>query len=497
MTVTRKPMRGIRDEVAFYDHQADGIRALTQVMSKILADEMGLGKSLQAIVTGVVGLNRSEATRILIVCPATLKGNWGDELDKHTTMTWQILDGTPRQRARQLAEFDSQFLIVNYEQVKVHLEELNAMAFGLIIYDEAHILRHRPLSAKALAAYRDAGKKPTGSSARAIACSQLVAPRHLPLTGSPMLNQVDDLWALLHRIAPRQFPNWHTFVNRYAVYGGYKDKQIVGVKNERELRELLKDHMIRREKKDCLDLPAKQRIVVKLDLHPAQRAMYDQARYEMKIDLPDGELEIKNALAKFLYLKEICGTTACMEGHDDVSTKLDRATEMVKEIIDNGEPVVVFTQFRTVLACARGRLEREGIGVDVLHGDVPTKDRVPLVRAWSEHAAAGRPRALLCMLQVGGIGLNMTAASKMIFLDKLFVPKLNEQAEDRIHRIGADTTKPVQIYELQMRNTIEQRIEMILRQKTTVFGAVVEVGNSEWKKQLIAAVINDEQEEVA
>lgn len=101
------------------------------------------------------------------------------------------------------------------------------------------------------------------------------------------------------------------------------------------------------------------------------------------------------------------------------------------------------------------------------------------------------------MLQVGGIGLNMTAASKMIFLDKLFVPKLNEQAEDRIHRIGADTTKPVQIYELQMRNTIEQRIEMILRQKTTVFGAVVEVGNSEWKKQLIAAVINDEQEEVA
>jgi SNF2 family DNA or RNA helicase len=203
-------------------------------------------------------------------------------------------------------------------------------------------------------------------------------------------------------------------------------------------------------------------------------------------------MQIENAMVRFLRLKQICGTTACIPGHDDHSSKLDRAVEMIEEIMGNGEPVVVFTQFREVLKCLAARLTAKGLAHRELHGDVPIPDRQEVVRSWATDAAAGQPQALICMIQVAGVGLNMTAASKCIFLDKLFVPKLNEQAEDRLHRIGAKET--VQIFDLQMRGTIEARIERILKIKNTIFGVVVDVDNSDWKKQLIQAVLEDEED---
>ena len=474
-TATRKSLAKISDELVYYPHQIEGVRTMTQMPSFLLADEMGLGKSIQALTVAAVDFEQGKAKRILIVAPASLKGNWGDEIEEHTSFTFTILDGDPRQRAAILQNFATDVLIVNYEQVKAHIDDLNGMGFDIVIYDEAHYLKSR-------------------TSQRTKACMKLNAERHFLLTGSPLLNQVDDLWSLLHRIAPGQFSSYWTFVNRYAVFGGYKDKQIVGVKNERELNEKLQFHMVRRIKKDVLDLPEKQHITIRLDMHDEQAKLYKQAVEEMKIDSPDGlnPMEIENALTKFLRLKQICGTTATIPGHADHSTKLDRAVEMIEEIISNGEPVVVFTQFREVLNCLSNRLTAKGVEWATLHGDVPIPDRQPVVRRWTAAAEDGRPAALLCMIQVAGVGLTMTAASKCIFLDKLFVPKLNEQAEDRLHRIGAKQT--VQIFDLQMRNTIEQRIERILKTKNTIFGAVVDTDDSSWKKRLIAAVMEEDED---
>jgi SNF2 family DNA or RNA helicase len=216
----------------------------------------------------------------------------------------------------------------------------------------------------------------------------------------------------------------------------------------------------------------------------------------MKLAAPDpmaaGPMEIENALTKFLRLKQVCGTPAALEFEDgtkykDESAKLDRAEEMCEEIVtEQGEHVVVFTQFRSVQRCFAERLEKRGIKHYQLHGDIEMSERVPIVKKWGK----GEPAVIICMLQVAGVGLNMTAANKLIFLDKLFVPKLNEQAEDRIHRIGASTTQPVQIYELQMRKTIEQRVESILKTKRQLFDDVVETDS--WKKKLYAALMAED-----
>lgn len=478
MTVPpRKSISKIKDSVSYYEHQIVGVRRMLRMRSGLLADDMGLGKSLQALTVAAVALHTKEARKILVVVPASLKGNWQDELDIYGEgYTGTILDGTPAARSKQLAAFATDVLIVNYEQVVSHLDELNAMRFDIAIYDEAHYLKSR-------------------KAKRTKACFKINAPRTFLLTGSPILNQVDDLWALLHMIAPGDWPNYWTFINRYAVFGGYADKQVVGIKNEAELRQRLQNYMIRREKSECLDLPEKQIIQVKLPLSPEQRALYDQAHDELVIQNPNDSsvMELENGLTKLLRLKQICGTTATMPGHPDHSSKLDRAIEMCEEIVRNGEPVVVFTQFREVLACMERRLDAVGIGHVALHGDVKIADRQGVVKAWGAAAAAGDPQVILCMWQVAGIGLNMTAASRCIALDKLYVPKLNDQGYDRLHRIGQKST--VQVYELLMRGTVETRIEAILKQKKGIFGAIIDPDSSDWKKKLIQAFIDGEDKD--
>lgn len=484
-TVQRGSLAKIRDDLNFYAHQVTGVRQMARMTSVLLADEMGLGKTIQALTVAAIDFEMGLAQRVLVVCPATLKRNWADEIEQHTNFSYTLLEASRKTgvnseringRRKALADFDDDILIVNYELLTRHLEAINAFNFDIVIYDEAHYMKNR-------------------TATRTKAAKAIHARRYLLLTGSPMLNKVDDLWSLLNQVAPSDFPNYWVFVNRYCLYGGYKDKQIVGVKNEGELAERLGHVMVRRYKRDVLDLPEKQYIRTVVDLTPDQRALYDQALQELAIDVPGMDpMEIENALVKFLRLKQICGTTACIPGYADHSMKLDRAEEMIDEVIANGEPVVVFTQFREVQRCLCERLEKRGLMNFQLHGDVKVAERVPVVQAWTKAANGGQPGALVCMIQVAGVGLTLTAANKCIFLDKLFSPKLNEQAEDRLHRIGAHATKPVQIFDLICRNTIESRVEQILRRKQKIFGTIVDADTSEWKRALIAAVLSDEEE---
>lgn len=474
---SRKSLKYIPDSIQFYPHQIEGIRDLARRTSFLLADEMGLGKSLQSLTVAAIDFERGWATRIIVIAPASLKWNWEDEAQVHTNFKCHVLDGTPKQRERQLAEFSAggkEILIVNYEQVIAHLDTLNKMKFDIAIYDEAHYLKSH-------------------KSKRSKACRELKTSRRFLLTGSPLLNQVNELWGLLNMIDPFEFPNYWRFVNRYAVFGGFKDKQIVGVKNAEELTERLQSVMLRRLKKDVLDLPDKQYLTIRVDLHPEQTKLYKQISDNMQLELPGDPtpMEIENALTKFLRLKQVCGTTGCFPGMDDFSIKLDVAVEKIIEIIESGEPTVVFTQFREVQRCLVERLAAIKVNpppVGILNGDTPKPDRVSLVKSTLNQKRG----VLVAMLQVAGVGLNMTQANKCIFVDKLFVPKLNEQAEDRLHRIGADKTKPIQIIELIARNTIEQRIEAILRRKRKLFDTLVENGSDDWKKALYKAAIEEE-----
>lgn len=715
----------MRDGIDLRQHQAEGVDWLRKRPSWLLADDLGLGKTLQALIVAAHDFDSGFARRVLVVANATLKYNWADEIEKWTTFTYAMLEGTPKQRDKILNEFDADILIANYEQVKAHLAVFNEMNFDIFIGDEFHLCKNP-------------------KSKRTKATLSVLADRYFLLTGSPMLNRVNELWTALHRVDPTGVPNYYQFCAKYCntpdapilmangtlkslgdvkvgdqvmgwhvpevstarrggspvraetnspnrrrmmcpatvefimerradiyeytlddgttftctrdhqwlsgshgggsgdeyiewvtaqprdrgrakgtkllsrvveipsaptpeqqraadwlsglcdgeaswpyiaqsrtanpivyaqigraldlleldyrmdangytvrsrqarnaivkmlawgsfaktatmerflvgqlnktkvrvvserkigrgtvlsmqtstgnyvawglaskncVYGGYEGKQIVGVKNQRQLKALLENIMLRRLKVDVLDLPEKQIIPVLVDLHPEQARVYKEAWDEMQITLPHdpNPMEIENVLTRFLRLKQICSTTANIEGMDDHSYKLDRAIEIIEEV---QEHVVVFTQFRGTQRAMMQRLAKAKIPAFELHGDVKPADRVEIVKKWSATPGA----TIVCMIQVAGVGLNMTAASKEIFLDKLFVPKLNEQAQDRCYRMGADLTKPVQIFEIIARKTIEQRIESILREKTQLFNELIETPT--WKREFFKALL--------
>lgn len=465
----------IKDEIEFYPHQLEGIRKLARWRSFILADDMGLGKTLQALVIFAIDVVMGWSQTCIVVTPVSLKANWAEELEAFTGFTYMVLDGPPRKRAEQLLAFMAiegpKVLICNYEQVEAHLNDFNAIMFDVAIFDEAHYLKNP-------------------KSKRTKACQRLFSRRSFLLTGTPMLNQANELWTLLNRIDPDAYPNYWSFVNRYCVFGGFKDKQIIGVKNEKELTDRVQRVMLRRMKKDVLDLPDVQIIVRRVDLLPQQKKLYDQVADELKLETPDSDdpQDIENALTKFLRLKQICGTTLPFTGEDH-SSKLDLAVEDDLELLLNGHKIVVFTQFRDVQAAYVQRIRKAAPSVPVfqLHGDV--KNRQEVVGEWSRTRG---PAVICCMLQVAGVGLNMTAARHGSFLDELFVPGLNQQAIDRLNRIGASTTQPIQIRKYIVRNTIESRIQTILRTKSKLFGEIIEA-DPDWKRKVLKAIREDER----
>lgn len=463
----------IKDDVEYYPHQVEGIRELARRKSFLLADDMGLGKSLQALTIFAVDVVRGYGDTAIIVCPVTLKGNWADEIEKFSRFPYVVLEGSPNQRMKQLIEFSGmagpKLLIVNYEQVVSHKEILENMRFHAAIFDEAHYLKNP-------------------KAKRTEAALELYSRRSFMLTGTPMLNHVNELWTILHRIGVYN-KGYYSFVSRYAVFGGYKNKQIIGKKNETELTELLQGVMLRRLKKDVLNLPDVQITERRIDLSPEQRKLYDEVLNDLQItrydtDKPD---DIENALTKFLRLKEICGTTFKFTGQD-VSSKLDLAISDSLELLENEHKLVVFTQFRDMQACYAKRLQ-DAVDAPVwmLNGDVKKPHRQPMVREW---ALTKEPGALVCMIQVAGIGLNMAESQHGLFLDKLFVPGLNQQAIDRLHRIGQSETQPVQIFEYLARGTIENRVNQILRTKSKIFGEIVET-DPNWKAKLVQILMEE------
>lgn len=460
-----KQLAKLRDGIEFREHQIEGIRWMASNSSFLLADEMGLGKSLQSLAVVAVDFEKGWAKRVLVIVPAGLKYNWADEIERWTLFSYTVLEGTPAKRDKMLAEFNDDVLIINYEQVAKHLDQLNALGFDIVILDEAHAIKgHR--------------------SQRTKAVHKLKAERFFLLTGSPVLNRADELWSLLHRIDPAKYPNYWRWVNAHCLFGGFKGKQVTGVKRPKELRDKVSAVMLRRLKSECLDLPEKQYIKIHVDMNPGQRRLYNQAFDEMQITLPDDPdpMQLESALTRFLRLKQICSTPANL-GLEDDSAKLDVAVDKIVELVDNGHKVVVFTQFRGTLAALEARLDHAKVPTWQLHGDVPKRRRQELAKEWTD---SSEPGVLAAMLQVAGVGLTFTAARHCIFLDKLYTPKLNEQAEDRLHRIGASTTQPVQIIDLICRKSIEYRVEQILEQKRELFDSLVET--SGFKRALYAAL---------
>jgi len=465
-----------------YGYQRAGVEFLVNNPSSMLADDMGLGKTVQAISAVWEFVHRHDekdklnAQPRLIIAPNSVKGNWVKEVVQWSGEAAIVLDAKSAEKRRAqlktfLADNPGGWVVINWEKIrakriagKVVMAEplIKEVEWTAIIADEAHRAKNR-------------------KSQQTLGLWQLQAPVKLALTGTPILNSPDEVWALLAWIAPQQYGRgggrlaYWTFYDQYVdYYEGPYGRIITGARNPDALRFELSNKLVRRTKGNALDLPEKTRQHMDITLHPKQRKLYDEAEKLMWLEIVQAEgpqalekniLEIPNGAARCTRLRQIASSPALL-GAEDVSAKLDVAVELIE---DSGRQVVVFTEFKKTCDLLAQRLAKRKISTALITGDIAPEVRTDSVQEFQE----GDIDVMICTLDAGGVGITLTAADTVIFLERDWTPAINEQAEDRLHRIGQDRNVTVII--LQGVDTIDtDRVAPANELKSAIVGSVIQ-----------------------
>jgi SWI/SNF-related matrix-associated actin-dependent regulator 1 of chromatin subfamily A len=444
-----------------FEYQREGVAWLTG-RSGILADEQGLGKSAQAALALTVPA--------VVVCPATLRENWRRELLRwRPDLSASVLTDVKDQDDL-TAALASDVLIVSYEGA-VALVTRTTRKWATLVVDEAHFIKSLKIR-----------KRGNRGAARAMAVYDLRArsSRILLLTGTPILNRPLELFPLLSLVDQRTWSSEFDYARRYCAakrekigWDPVKRKprfawDFSGSSNERELHERVSGSaMLRRLKKDVMkDLPEKQRVTQYVKLTGQHAAQYGRAstqfiRWVRENGGPEKAAAAQSALAltQLTALRRLAALG-----------KVERAIEWVVEHREStGRPLVVMGHHQDVLeAVGAGAFEQAGISVGYVLGDVPQHKRQRVV----DDFQAGKLDVLVGSIQAAGVGLTLTAASEMLFVERHLVPAMLAQAEDRLHRIGQ--RHAVTITYLEASDTVDEEIATLLSQKVGAARAVLD-----------------------
>lgn len=413
-----------------YPFQRAGVQWLVERRGgAILADDMGLGKTIQVIAAIRLLFNRASIRCVLVLCPKSLIANWEAEFRKWAPELGAAMMAPPgriREAAWRALVWRRHVLLANYEQLREPPEALRNEPPDLIVADEAHRLRKR--SAKA-----------TGG------VMHLAARRLWALTGTPLERDTDDLATILSLIEPRRFST--------------RDARL----HPASLRAQARPFVLRRRKAEVLkELPPVRNTTEWIELTPAQRRTYRATVTSIRRGSAG-----RNELALLGRLREICD----FDPASGASSKADRILDLLLRVREQGEKAVVFAYLLGPLHQLQKRIAN-ALGPDtcrLLVGDMNMAQREQAVREFREDPGV---LVLLASTRVGGEGLTLVEANHAFLFDQWWNPSTNRQATDRIVRIGQ--RNPVRIYRFCCRDTIEERLETILRDKSELFDSAVE-----------------------
>lgn len=444
------------------DYQLRGLNWLHRMTSLglggCLADDMGLGKTITLI---ALHLHRQTddagSGPTLVVCPASLMGNWQREIEK-------FAPGTPVRRfhgaARSLTALaDGEFVLTTYGTMRLDAAELAGVAWGLVVADEAQHVKN-PYSE-------------TAKQLRTIGAKARVA-----LTGTPVENNLSELWAILDWTTPGLLGRLSTFRSQYAqAVEGSADP----VAAER-LAALVRPFLLRRRKSDpgiAPELPPKTETDRAVSLTTEQVGLYEAVVRETLSAISEaGGMERRGLVVKLLTaLKQICNHPAqyLKEAEPRVpgrSGKLELLDELLDTMLAEGASVLVFTQYVQMARLLERHLAGRGVRTQLLHGGTPVPERDTMVQRFQD----GGVPVFLLSLKAAGTGLNLTRAAHVVHYDRWWNPAVEAQATDRAYRIGQ--TQPVQVHRLIAEGTIEDRIAEMLERKKKLADAVLGAGEA-------------------
>ncbi|MBX4167619.1 DEAD/DEAH box helicase [Rhodococcus sp. DMU2021] len=441
-------------------YQLDGFRWLTFLwthgLGGILADDMGLGKTLQSLALIChARAKRPADAPVLIVAPTSVVPNWATEARRFAPdLNVVAITETSGKRGASLGELIDgiDVAVTSYTLLRLDIDDYLERDWSMLLLDEAQFVKnHR---AKAYQCVR-----------------QIEAPLKVAITGTPMENNLMELWSLLSITAPGLFPHPTKFQDYYRkpIETGSNPELLV------QLRQRIKPLMLRRTKEQvATDLPEKQEQVLEVELAPKHRALYDRQlqRERQKIlglvdDLDSNRFTILRSLT---LLRQMSLDPALVDdAHGTVgSAKIDALLEQLDDVIAGGHRALVFSQFTGFFDRVRTRLDAAGI--DYLYLDGKTRKRGKVL----EDFKSGVAPVFLISLKAGGFGLNLVEADYCFLLDPWWNPATEAQAVDRTHRIGQ--TRNVMVYRLIARDTIEAKVRALQLRKAELFSSVVDDG---------------------
>jgi SNF2 family DNA or RNA helicase len=438
-------------------YQMEGVhwleRLRTMYLNGILADDMGLGKTLQAIVT-ISQHKKHKSGPSLIVCPTSLLYNWKEEFAKfNNQLKAAVIDGVPSSRKKLIENIqDYDVVITSYTLLQKDIETYRAIPFAYVILDEAQHIKNR-------------------GTRNAKSVKMVQAEHRLILSGTPIENSLDELWSLFDFLMPGFLSSYDRFVEKYVRVSGNEQ-----TKNLEFLRKKVSPFILRRMKSDVLDdLPPVSEIVYHCQLSEVQQQLYrsyaESARDELvKLVQRDGFDRVQiHVLATLTRLKQICCHPAIFakeKAEPGDSSKYDMLLDLLQTLVEGKHKTVIFSQYTRMLQIMRGDFEQRGIRFVYLDGS--SKNRLEVVKQFNEDEMIS---VFLVSLKAGGTGLNLVGADTVIHYDMWWNPAVENQATDRVHRLGQKNS--VSAYKLITLGTIEEKIAEMQKRKKGLVKKVV------------------------
>lgn len=444
------------------DYQVQGFNWLKHMSSLglggILADDMGLGKTIQII--AYLLSEKSEADiKALIVVPTSLVYNWKEEINKFSDgkLNTLIVSGNKDERLDKIKKSDKfDVLITSYPLIKNDIDTYESIDFTHFIIDEGQNIKN-------------------SFSKNSKAVKRIKANNYFCVTGTPMENSLSELWSLFDFLMPGYLYSRRRFMEEY-------EKPIYKFDDEASLENLnekIKPFILRRLKNEVLkELPDKMENNILVDMVDEQKALYVEYVEYVKEDLKNSLDENKSRnqfkiLAGLTRLRQIsCHPKLFVEEYTGKSGKLEKLIEIIHKSVEDGDRILLFSQFTKMLDIIADRFEEEGIDYLYLSGSTPMDKRLDLTDEFNK----GNKRVFLISLKAGGSGLNLVGANKVIHFDPWWNPAVEDQATDRAYRIGQE--KDVEVIKLISEGTIEEKIVSIQDKKQKLIDQVVKEGEN-------------------
>ena len=459
--------------MALFEHQKTGIEFLKKTKKCILADEMGLGKTRQAVISA--GENGKKGT--LIICPASLKVNWEREiLEVYPEEEIQIIDSKSDG-----LNTEASWYIINYDILKKHKDLIQATidfkGIDTIILDEAHYIKGKSQRAKLVTEM----------------CSDENIKNVYALTGTPIMNRPIELFNILKAIGHPLGSKRSFYSKRYCgaylrvLKNGRRFIDEKGATNLGELRTLIKSSILRRKKEEVLNLPDKIISIMESPMSREWKIEYENAwdNYLLFLaEYPVPEKDIDNIimakqLVEIQKLKQVCSYS-----------KIDRIVDDIANAIDQGEKIIVFTQYtKTLEKIAEGvknlKISKDGKKVDIECVTLSGKDKMEARQeSVDKFQNDEKTKVFVSNIKAGGVGLTLTEGSIVMFADMDWSPEVHSQAEDRAHRIGQN--RMVNIYYYYVPETIEEDIIGLLTEKKKIIDEILDGTKENIKQTSIA-----------